>query len=81
MKVRSDLVWHDHVCFRPVADIRNHRHLRRSLNGFEGRVRGLKLPTVVVIGAPMAIFAAVMLHGLKVEKRVKRRRKSKTTNR
>jgi uncharacterized membrane protein len=38
-----------------------------------------ELPIMVVIGAPMAIFAAVMLHGLKVEKHAKRRRRPKTS--
>lgn len=44
-------------------------------------VWGSELPTVVVIGAPMVIFAVVMMHGLTVEKRRKRPRKSKTNHR
>ncbi|HEY0925685.1 hypothetical protein [Brevundimonas sp.] len=48
---------------------------------FLPKVWGFELPTVVVIGAPMAIFAAVMLRGLEVERRGKRRRRPKTTNR
>ena len=41
---------------------------------------GMELPTVIVIGLPMAIFAAIMVYGLKVERRVKRRRKSKVSH-
>lgn len=39
----------------------------------------MELPTVIVIGVPMAIFAAVMIYGLKIEKRVKRRHRAKAT--
>lgn len=42
---------------------------------------GRELPALVVIGAPMAIFAAVMLHGLRVENRAKRRRNSNAEHR
>lgn len=37
------------------------------------------LPTAIVIGVPMAIFAVVMIYGLKIEKRVKRRHRAKAT--
>ncbi len=40
---------------------------------------GMALPTAIVISVPMAIFAAVMIYGLKLEKRVKRRHKTKAT--
>ncbi|MFN6935163.1 MAG: hypothetical protein ACK4NZ_08430 [Tsuneonella sp.] len=40
---------------------------------------GKELPTAIVLGLPLAIVAAVMIYGLKIEKRVKRRHKAEAT--
>lgn len=44
---------------------------------FLPKVWGAELPTPVVIGVPMTLFAAALFYGMKIEKRVRRRTRRK----